>query len=89
MNGTLEYEGGIFCLKRGKYKLEMSLCSEEEKKIAQLYQLIRNGFFLPGTIVFWDDFDRELRETIKKQLLNILLEISHTGVQIFLGRCDN
>lgn len=89
LNGTLEYEGGIFYLKRGKYKLEMSLCSEEEKKIAQLYQLIRNGFFLPGTIVFWDDFDRELRETIKKQLLNILLEISHTGVQIFLGRCDN
>lgn len=67
----------------------MSLCSEEEKKRTKLYQLIRNGFFLPGTIVFWDDFDKGLSEIVKKQLLNILLEISHTGVQIFLGRCDN
>ncbi len=47
------------------------------------------AFFLPGTIVFWDDFDKGLSEIVKKQLLNILLEISHTGVQIFLGRCDN
>lgn len=39
--------------------------------------------------MFWDDFDKGLSEIVKKQLLNILLEISHTGVQIFLGRCDN
>ena len=87
MNGTLEYEGGIFYLKRGKYKLEMSLCSEEGKN--SIISTYPKWLFLPVTIVFWDDFDKGLSEIVKKQLLNILLEISHTGVQIFLGRCDN
>ena len=50
-----------------------------------LWKLLRNGLLESGTILFWDEPENSLNPELVPILVDILLELSRNGVQIFLA----
>lgn len=90
---------GEFLLQKNKkfyYKqnkgrlLEVELAAEGFRKIGVLQRLLQNGHLLPGASgpLFWDEPEANLNPSIMKQLVEILLDLSRSGQQIFLATHD-
>jgi len=55
------------------------------RKLGLLWKLIRNGLLETGSILFWDEPENSLNPELIPVLVDILLELSRNGVQIFIA----
>ena len=89
MLGTVTVSDEKFYLKPGtQAKIEFHLVAEGLRKLALLWQLIKNGTLEKGTILFWDEPEANLNPKTIPTLVEILLELQREGVQIFISTHD-
>jgi energy-coupling factor transporter ATP-binding protein EcfA2 len=55
------------------------------KKLGYLELLVRTGHLEPGAVLFWDEPENSLNPELVPVLVDILLELSRNGVQIFIA----
>lgn len=77
-----------FYLKEGNTKTEFTLIAEGIRKIALLWQLIKNGALLSGSILFWDEPEANINPAHIPLLAEMLVELQREGVQIFIATHD-
>lgn len=89
ITGSVNISKEKFYLKPGSQsRLEFNLISEGWRKLALLWQLIKNGTLEKGTILFWDEPENNINPIAIKYLAEILLELQKDGVQIFISTHD-
>ncbi len=78
-----------FYLKPGtQAKIEFNLVAEGLRKIALLWQLIKNGTLERGSILFWDEPEANINPKYIPVLAELLIMLEHEGVQIFVATHD-
>jgi energy-coupling factor transporter ATP-binding protein EcfA2 len=55
------------------------------RKFGLLWKLLRNGLLESGSIFFWDEPEASINPELIPTLVDILLELSRNGVQIFIA----
>ena len=68
--------------------LEFQLVAEGIRKIALLWQLIKNGTLEKDSILFWDEPEANINPVHIPVLAEMLLELQRDGVQIFIATHD-
>ena len=77
-----------FYLKPGtQARLEFNLVAEGLRKIALLWQLIKNGTLERGSVLFWDE-PRQILILNIFRLAELLIMLEREGVQIFVSTHD-
>ena len=72
-----------FYLKPGtQAKLEFNLVAEGLRKIALLWQLIKNGTLEKGSVLFWDEPEANINPKYIPVLAELLIMLETEGVQI-------
>lgn len=86
-HGTVFYDAkrDEFYLKRGNSKQEFNLIAEGIRKMALLWQLIKNGTLEKGSVLFWDEPENNINPAYIPIIAEILLELQRKGVQIFVA----
>lgn len=78
-----------FYLKPGtQAKLEFNLVAEGLRKIALLWQLIKNGTLEKGSVLFWDEPEANINPKYIPVLAELLIMLESEGVQIFVATHD-
>ena len=78
-----------FYLKPGtQAKLEFNLVAEGLRKIALLWQLIKNGTLERGSVLFWDEPEANINPKYIPVLAELLIMLESEGVQIFVSTHD-
>lgn len=70
------------------YPIDLLFEASGYQKFALLARLIHNGQIADGTIIFWDEPENSLNPELVPILIDILLELTQNGVQIFLATHD-
>ena len=79
----------VFYLKPGtQAKLEFNLVAEGLRKIALLWQLIKNGTLEKGSVLFWDEPEANINPKYIPVLAELLIMLETEGVQIFVSTHD-
>ena len=89
-HGTVIYNANKdeFYLKSGNSKQEFNLVAEGIRKMALLWQLVKNGTLEKGSILFWDEPEANINPSYISIIVNILIELQRKGVQIFISTHD-
>lgn len=77
-----------FYLKKGSSKQEFNLVSEGIRKMALLWQLVKNGMLDRGSVLFWDEPEANINPSYIPVIVDLLLALSQNGVQIFIATHD-
>jgi predicted ATP-dependent endonuclease of OLD family len=77
-----------FYMKTGNRKLEFNLVAEGIRKIALLWQLVKNGTLEKGSILFWDEPESNINPRNIPLIVDMLLALQERGVQIFISTHD-
>lgn len=78
-----------FYLKPGtQARLEFNLVAEGLRKIALLWQLIKNGTLEKGSVLFWDEPEANVNPKYIPILAELLIMLEKEGVQIFVSTHD-
>lgn len=77
-----------FYLKHGSTKIEFNLVAEGIRKIALLWQLVKNGVLVSGSVLFWDEPEANINPIHIPIIAEILLNLQQNGVQIFISTHD-
>ncbi len=78
-----------FYLKPGNQaKLEFNLVAEGLRKIALLWQLIKNGTLENGSVLFWDEPEANINPKHIPVIADLLVMLEQEGVQIFVSTHD-
>jgi hypothetical protein len=86
IDGEIIYQNDIFYVKKTSGQLiEFSLEASGYRKFGLLWKLLRNGQLESDTILFWDEPENSLNPELVPVLVDILLELSQNGVQIFIA----
>jgi DNA-binding response OmpR family regulator len=80
----LDKNGRFYLNTPNKGRLEAPLISEGQRKLAMLAQLVMTGALQKGYL-FWDEPEANLNPRLIKELAPILLELSLSGIQIFIA----
>lgn len=88
MDGKVTTDNEEFFLRNKQGKLEFTLLAEGLRKLGLLWVLIQNGTLHPGSVLCWDEPEANLNPNLMKTIVEILLELHRTGVQIFLATHD-
>lgn len=80
----LDNNGRFYLNTPNKGRLEAPLISEGQRKFAMLARLIMTGALQNGYL-FWDEPEANLNPRLIKELAPILLELSLSGIQIFIA----
>lgn len=88
MAGSVVQENEEFFLRSKQGKLEFSLLAEGLRKLGLLWLLIQNGTLQPGSVLFWDEPETNLNPTLFGMVVDILLALQRSGVQVFLASHD-
>lgn len=78
-------DGSFYTLKSDGLKIPFSNEASGFKKLGYLGLLISNGQLEPGSILIWDEPENSLNPELVPILIEILLELSHYGIQIFIA----
>lgn len=73
---------------KSQSKLEFPLIAEGLRKIALLWQLIKNGTLSKGAILFWDEPEANINPRNIPAIVDLLLDLQKDGVQIFISTHD-
>lgn len=88
-SGKVSVEQEKFYLKPGSQaKIEFPLVAEGIRKIALLWQLIKNGTLEKGSVLFWDEPEANINPIHIPVIVEMLLELQRNGVQIFISTHD-
>ena len=68
--------------------IPFSLEASGYRKLGMLAALIRNEQIKSGTVLLWDEPENSLNPELVPVLIDILLELSANGVQIFVATHD-
>ena len=85
IEGNVIIKNEQFFLKNKNGELEFTLLAEGMRKLGLLWLLIQNGTFFEGSTLFWDEPEANLNPSMLKPLVEILLQLQRTGVQIFIA----
>ncbi len=87
IGGVVDYDGKDFFIVKESYGLKVPFSFEASgyRKLGLLWKLLRNGLLEPGTVLFWDEPENSLNPELMPVLVDVLLELSRNGVQIFLA----
>lgn len=87
--GKVHVEDERFYLKPGtQAKIEFNLVAEGIRKIALLWQLIKNGTLEKGSILFWDEPESNINPIHIPVIAEMLLMLQQDGVQVFVSTHD-
>ena len=87
--GKVKLQDERFYLKPGtQAKLEFNLVAEGLRKIALLWQLIKNGTLEKGSVLFWDEPEANINPKYIPVLAELLIMLEREGVQIFVSTHD-
>lgn len=88
-SGKVTLHDDRFYLKLGtQAKLEFNLVAEGLRKIALLWQLIKNGTLEKGSVLFWDEPEANINPKYIPVLAELLIMLESEGVQIFVSTHD-
>ena len=89
-HGTVVYDAkrDEFYLKNGSSRQEFNLVAEGIRKMALLWQLVKNGTLEKGSVLFWDEPEANINPTYISIIVEMLLELQRQGVQIFISTHD-
>lgn len=88
-SGKVALQDDRFYLKPGtQAKLEFNLVAEGLRKIALLWQLIKNGTLEKGAVLFWDEPEANINPKYIPVLAELLIMLENEGVQIFVSTHD-
>lgn len=88
-DGKVAVENERFYLKPGSQaKIEFHLVAEGLRKIALLWQLIKNGTLEKGAVLFWDEPEANINPIHIPVIVDLLLLLQREGVQIFVSTHD-
>ncbi len=88
-SGKVLVEEERFYLKPGNQaRLEFPLVAEGLRKVALLWQLIKNGTLEAGSVLFWDEPEANINPRYIPEIADILLELQREGTQIFISTHD-
>ena len=88
-NGKVKLQDERFYLQPGtQAKLEFNLVAEGLRKIALLWQLIKNGTLENGAVLFWDEPEANINPKYIPVLAELLIMLESEGVQIFVSTHD-
>ena len=73
-----------FYLKRGNSKVEFNLVAEGIRKIALLWQLVKNGILVDGSVLFWDEPEANINPIHIPILAEMLINLQQNGVQLMI-----
>ena len=87
IGGQPESDGQSFYMKRNDASVHIPFSMEASgyRKFGLLATLIRNEQIKSNSILFWDEPENSLNPELVPLLVNILLELSRNGVQIFIS----
>jgi predicted ATPase len=87
INGEPENDGQNFFIKHPNIDKPVPFSMEASgyRKFGLLATLIRNEQIKSGSVLFWDEPENSLNPELVPVLVNILLELSRNGVQMFLA----
>ena len=90
IGGTVNYDvhKDEFYLKRGNSRQEFNLVAEGIRKMALLWQLVKNGTLERGSVLFWDEPEANINPLYLSIITDMLLELQRDGVQIFISTHD-
>lgn len=90
IGGTVSYDGkrDEFYLRAGNSRQEFNLVAEGIRKMALLWQLVKNGTLVNGAILFWDEPEANIHPRCIPIIVELLLELQGRGVQIFVSTHD-
>jgi AAA15 family ATPase/GTPase len=89
IGGIVIYDKDTFYIQKENGKLvEFSDEASGYKKLGLLWKLIRNGLIRKDTVLLWDEPENSLNPELMSALVEILLELSENGVQIFIATHD-
>lgn len=87
--GKVALQDDRFYLKPGtQAKLEFNLVAEGLRKMALLWQLIKNGTLEKGSVLFWDEPEANINPKYIPVLAELLIMLESEGVQIFVSTHD-
>lgn len=89
--GRVKIENEVFYLLptgQSQSKLEFQLVSEGLRKIALLWQLIKNGTLEKGSVLLWDEPEANINPQNIPAIVDLLLDLQEDGVQIFIATHD-
>lgn len=89
-HGKVLYDGkrDEFYLVNGSSKQEFNLVAEGVRKMALLWQLVKNGTLENGSILFWDEPESNINPSYISIIVELLLELQRKGVQVFVSTHD-
>lgn len=87
IHGTVVYDikKDEFYLKIRNSKQEFNMVAEGIRKMALLWQLVKNGVLEKNAVLFWDNPETNLNPKYISVLADILLMLQRDGVQIFIA----
>ena len=90
-HGTVVYDEkrDEFYLKSGSSKQEFNLVAEGIRKMALLWQLVKNGTLERGSVLFWDEPEANINPAYIRIIVDMILELQRRGVQIFISTDTN
>ena len=88
ITGKVIVKGDEFFLRNRQGNLEFSLLAEGFRKLGLLWRLMQNGTLTQGSVLFWDEPEANLNPKMLGPLMEVLLELQRTGVQVFIATHD-
>ncbi len=89
LQGKVIVEFNRFYLQHTKQgKMEISLIGEGLRKMAMLSYLLKNGGLAKGSTLFWDEPEVNLNARLRVKLVDMLVALVKTGVQVILATQD-
>jgi AAA15 family ATPase/GTPase len=86
IDGEVIYDGERFSVvKNSGLKVEFAVEASGYKRLGLLWKLLRNGLLESGTVLFWDEPDASINPALIPIIVDVLMELSRNGVQIFLA----
>lgn len=88
IGGSVLYENGTYFILRNNRKVNFFMESEGYKKLAVIYRALDIGYLKPGSVLILDEPEVNLNIKVIPFWVEIFLELSRNGVQIFLSTHD-
>jgi energy-coupling factor transporter ATP-binding protein EcfA2 len=88
IDGHVEWvpgDGTFYMVKTDGKRIPFSIEASGFKKLGFLGLLVTSGQLDPGSVLFWDEPENSLNPELVPTLVDILLELSRNGVQIFIA----
>ena len=88
IGGIVQWEQGdgmFYTIRTDGTRIPFAYEASGFKRLGYLGLLVASGQLQPGSVLFWDEPENSLNPELIPDLVNILLELSRNGVQIFIA----